>query len=42
MLFRSWLHLFALDDEGRMAWRYVGDLDWEEMETTAADERIAA
>lgn len=24
-----WLHLFALDDEGRMAWRYTGDLSWE-------------
>lgn len=24
-----WLHLFALDDDGRMAWRYRGDLDWE-------------
>ncbi|WP_417715223.1 YbcC family protein [Rhodocista pekingensis] len=24
-----WLHLFALDDEGRMAWRYVGGLCWE-------------
>ncbi|GMV30890.1 MAG: UPF0753 protein [Rhodanobacteraceae bacterium] len=24
-----WLHLFALDDEGRMAWRYAGDLSWE-------------
>ncbi|MFM9935289.1 MAG: YbcC family protein [Novosphingobium sp.] len=24
-----WLHLFALDDEGRMAWRYSGDLQWE-------------
>ncbi|WP_033921150.1 YbcC family protein [Sphingomonas sp. 37zxx] len=23
-----WLHLFALDDAGRMAWRYAGDLDW--------------
>ena len=23
-----WLHLFALDDEGRMAWRYAGDLEW--------------
>ncbi len=23
-----WLHLFALDDEGRMAWRYTGDLCW--------------
>ncbi len=24
-----WLHLFALDAEGRMAWRYAGDLQWE-------------
>ncbi|MDY0871580.1 DUF2309 domain-containing protein [Dongia rigui] len=24
-----WLHLFALDDEGRMAWRYQGGLRWE-------------
>lgn len=24
-----WLHLFALDDEGRMASRYSGDLVWE-------------
>ncbi|TRW14563.1 YbcC family protein [Glacieibacterium frigidum] len=24
-----WLHLFALDDAGRMAWRYAGDLRWE-------------
>jgi len=24
-----WLHLFAMDGEGRLAWRYVGDLDWE-------------
>lgn len=23
-----WLYLFALDDMGRMAWRYVGDLHW--------------
>ncbi len=23
-----WLHLFALDDAGRMAWRYTGDLEW--------------
>jgi len=23
-----WLHLFALDDSGRMAWRYAGDLQW--------------
>lgn len=24
----GWLHLFALDDSGRMAWRYAGDLRW--------------
>jgi len=24
-----WLHLFALDDEGRMAWRYMGNLRWQ-------------
>ncbi|MEJ2026014.1 MAG: Na-translocating system protein MpsB, partial [Limibacillus sp.] len=24
-----WLHLFALDEDGRMAWRYAGDLSWE-------------
>ena len=23
-----WLHLFALDDAGRIAWRYTGDLEW--------------
>ncbi|MGF7161510.1 hypothetical protein FHS85_003151 [Rhodoligotrophos appendicifer] len=25
-----WLHLFALDERGRMAWRYVGGLKWTE------------
>lgn len=25
-----WLHLFALDEEGRMAWRYSGNLNWSE------------
>ncbi len=24
-----WLHLFALDEAGQMAWRYAGDLQWE-------------
>ena len=23
-----WMHLFALDETGRMAWRYAGDLQW--------------
>jgi uncharacterized protein len=27
-----WMHLFALDDAGRMAWRYSGDLEWEAMQ----------
>jgi uncharacterized protein YbcC (UPF0753/DUF2309 family) len=26
-----WLHLFALDDSGRMAWRYAGNLHWSAM-----------
>ena len=33
----SWLHLFALDEEGRMAWRYAGDLQWAEMKDAEAD-----
>lgn len=24
-----WMHLFALDDHGRMAWRYAGKLGWQ-------------
>jgi hypothetical protein len=27
----GWLHLFAVDEEGRMAWRYAGDLQWTAM-----------
>lgn len=27
-----WLHLFALDQTGRMAWRYAGDLEWTAMD----------
>jgi uncharacterized protein YbcC (UPF0753/DUF2309 family) len=27
----GWLHLFALDEDGQMAWRYAGDLQWTEM-----------
>ncbi len=26
-----WLHLFALDETGQMAWRYAGDLRWSAM-----------
>ncbi|QYE37095.1 DUF2309 domain-containing protein (plasmid) [Polymorphobacter sp. PAMC 29334] len=32
-----WLHLFALDDTGRMAWRYAGDLRWEPEATIDAE-----
>jgi uncharacterized protein YbcC (UPF0753/DUF2309 family) len=34
----GWLHLFALDDEGRMAWRYGGDLHWTAINPVEADE----
>ena len=40
-----WLHLFALDDVGRMAWRYAGDLQWMpvgEAETTAEPHLLKA
>ncbi len=26
-----WLHLFALDEDGQMAWRYNGNLKWSAM-----------
>ena len=35
----GWLHLFALDEEGRMAWRYAGDLQWTAMNDIDAAER---
>ncbi len=31
-----WLHLFALNEHGRMAWRYAGDLQWVAIEDTVA------
>ncbi|CAN0606111.1 unnamed protein product [Ectocarpus sp. 12 AP-2014] len=37
----TWLHLFALDAEGKMAMRYVGDLKWEPM-PEVADVQAAA
>ncbi|MBU6372405.1 MAG: DUF2309 family protein [Alphaproteobacteria bacterium] len=38
-----WLHLFALDDQGQMVWRYAGDLAWvaETPTKTAAAQRVA-
>ena len=35
----GWLHLFALDEEGRMAWRYASDLQWTAMNDVKAPER---
>lgn len=35
-----WLHLFALDEAGRMAWRYAGDLEWTAM-NAAADQGLS-
>jgi uncharacterized protein YbcC (UPF0753/DUF2309 family) len=40
-----WLYLFALDDAGRMGWRYTGDPEWApiiEAEPTTALSEIAA
>lgn len=33
-----WLHLFALEEAGRMTWRYTGDLRW----AAASDAAVAA
>ncbi len=33
----KWLYLFALDETGRMAWRYGGDLKWIELEREPLD-----
>ena len=37
-----WLHLFALDDAGRMAWRYAGQSRWEPSEVAARESELAA
>ena len=39
-----WLHLFTLDDTGRIAQRYVGNLDWQafEAQSDPAPEGVAA
>ena len=34
---QGWLHLFALDAEGRMAFRYTGDLTWQPQPDGASD-----
>ncbi len=37
-----WLHLFAMDGEGKLAQRYIGDLTWEPMETKEKKETPVA
>lgn len=37
----GWLHLIAMDDQGRLAWRYTGDLNWTPI-SVASDQVIAA
>jgi uncharacterized protein len=40
----GWLHLFTLDEQGQMAWRYAGNLGWTDVRAGAASdaERKAA
>ncbi|NGX16549.1 DUF2309 domain-containing protein [Wenzhouxiangella sp. XN24] len=35
-----WLHLFAMDDAGRLAYRYCGDLKWERTTLSAIDRPV--
>jgi len=35
-----WLHLFAMDDSGRLAYRYCGDLKWEPVQPPTIDQRL--
>ena len=37
-----WLHLFAMNEEGRLAYRYTGDLDWEPIKAPIATRHLAA
>jgi uncharacterized protein YbcC (UPF0753/DUF2309 family) len=36
-----WLHLVAMDETGRLAWRYTGDLTWAPFEDGAAADEAA-
>ncbi|MCE8008373.1 DUF2309 domain-containing protein [Aestuariivita sp.] len=39
----GWLHLIAMDDDGKLGWRYDGDLEWSPMDgTTSQGSAIAA
>ena len=37
-----WLHLFAMDDEGQLAYRYSGDLDWEAIRVSSGGRKLEA
>lgn len=37
----TWLHLFAMDEAGQLAWRYAGDLRWEAMSESYAAQAAA-
>jgi hypothetical protein len=37
-----WLHLFAMDEAGRLAWRYAGNLEWERMGAPDAADALRA
>jgi uncharacterized protein YbcC (UPF0753/DUF2309 family) len=37
-----WLHLFAMDDKGRLAQRYLGGTDWETVTSPEADRELDA
>ncbi len=38
----GWLHLIAMDDEGKLAWRYCGDLKWSQLNAKPDAERAIA
>ncbi|WP_022727962.1 YbcC family protein [Fodinicurvata sediminis] len=37
-----WLHLFAMNEQGRLAVRYTGDLEWEPVKTAPVERSLAA
>ena len=37
-----WLHLFAMDNAGQLAWRYVGDLEWEPVAAVPIPRQLVA
>lgn len=38
----GWLYLFAMDDAGRLAWKYAGELTWSRTHYAADDRETAA